>query len=261
MTPQHPPKVQYTQTFMVKQQQDGNPTSQPCSHWWRHCRGKPVHREVDGYLDYQPVKSNLFQVDGKGAMRVESGQSISPCSTTTPSQSKIKSSSNNHYCSSTSRTTTPSQSKQGSQLASCRAVFCTGFHVVTSTTHGVHMDTTWHPCGYHVVSCGNHIVSTFETMCCSPGNHTVSTWKPNGVHLETTWCAHGNHIISTWQPCSVHRNYMVFMWKPCGVHMETMWFSHGNYVVSTFELMYCPPGNHMVSTWKLGGVHLDTMWC
>ena len=46
--------------------------------------------------------------------------------------------------------------------------FCTGFHVVTSTTHGVHMDTTWHPCGNHMVSCGNHIVSTFETMCCPP---------------------------------------------------------------------------------------------
>ena len=151
--------------------------------------------------------------------------------------------------------------KQESQLASCRAVFCTGFHVVTSTTHGVHMDTTWYPCGNHVVSCGNHIVSTFETMCCPPGNHIVSTWKSNGVHLETTWCAHGNHIISTWQPCSVHRNYIVSMWKPCGVHMETMWFSHGNYVVSTFESMYCPPGNHMVSTWKLGSVHLDTMWC
>ena len=151
--------------------------------------------------------------------------------------------------------------KQGSQLASCRAVFCAGFNVVTSTTHGVHMDTTWHPCGNPGVSCRNHIVSTFETLCCPPGNHIVSTLKPNGVHLETTWCAHGNHIISTWQPCSVHRNYMVFMWKPCGGHMETMWFSHGNYIVSIFESTYCPPGNHIVSTWKLGGVHLDTIWC
>ena len=151
--------------------------------------------------------------------------------------------------------------QQGSQLASCRAVFCAGFHVVTSATHGVHMDTTWHPCGSPVVSCRNHIVSTFETLCCPPGNHIVSTWKPNGVHLETTWCAHGNHIIFTWQPCSVHRNYMVSVWKPCGFHMENMWFSHGNYVVSIFESKNCPPGNHMVSTWKLGGVHLDTIWC
>ena len=153
------------------------------------------------------------------------------------------------------------QKQQGSQLASCRAVFCAGFHVVTSTTHGVHMDTTWHPCGNPVVSCRNHIVSTFETLCCPPGNHIVSTWKPNGVHLETTWCAHGNHIICTWQPCSEHRNYMVSVWKPCGGHMETMWFSHGNYVVSIFESTYCPSGNHMVSTWKVGGVHLDTIWC
>ena len=146
-------------------------------------------------------------------------------------------------------------------MASCRAVFCTGFHVVTLTTHGVHMDTTWHPCRNPVVYCRYHIVSTFETLCCPPVNHIMSTWKPNGVHLETTWCAHGNHIISTWQPCSVHRNYMVSVWKPCGCHMETMWFSHGNYVVSIFECTYCPPGNHMVSTWKLGGVHLDTIWC
>ena len=101
------------------------------------------------------------------------------------------------------------------------------------TPPGIHMETMWCPGE-------NHIVSTFETMCCPPGNHIVSTWKPNGVHLETTWCAHGNHIISTWQPCNVHRNYMGSMWKPCGVHMETMWFSHGNYVVSTFESMYCP---------------------
>ena len=153
------------------------------------------------------------------------------------------------------------KSQQGSQLASCRAVFCAGFHVVTSTTHGVHMDTTWHPCGNPVVSCRNHIVSTFEILCCPPGNHIVSTWKPNGVHLETTWCAHGNHIISTWQPCSVHRNYMVSVWKPYGGHMETMWFSDGNYVVSIVESTYSPPENHMVSTWKLGGVHLDTIWC
>ena len=116
------------------------------------------------------------------------------------------------------------KTKQGSQLASCRAVFCAGFHVVTSTTHGVHMYITWHPCENPVVSCRNHKVSTFETLCCPPGNHIVSTWKPNGVHLETTRCPHGNHIISTWQQCSVHRNYMVSMWKPCGVHMETMWF-------------------------------------
>ena len=75
--------------------------------------------------------------------------------------------------------------KQGSQLASCRAVFVL-FHVVTSTTHGVHMDTTWHPCGNPVVSCRNHIVSTFETLCCPPGNQMVSTLKPHGVHMKTT---------------------------------------------------------------------------
>ena len=108
-TPQHPPKVQYTQMVTVKQQQDGNPTSQPHSGRRRHQRGKPVHREVDGHLDHQSIKSHFFQVDSKGAMRVQSGRSVPPCSTTTPSQRETKSSSNNCYCSSTSRTTTPSQ--------------------------------------------------------------------------------------------------------------------------------------------------------
>ena len=92
MTPQHPPKVQYTQMAMVKQQQDRSPTSQPHNHRRRSHRDKPVHREVDGCLDHQPVKSHSFQVDGNGTMRVQSGQSMSPCSTTTPSQSTIKSS-------------------------------------------------------------------------------------------------------------------------------------------------------------------------
>ena len=110
-TPQHPPKVQYPQMVMVKQQQDERPTSQPHSCRRRCHRGKPVYREVDGHLDHQPVKSHSFQVDSNGAMRVQSGQSVSFCSTITPSKSTIKSSSNNHYCSSTSRITTPSQSE------------------------------------------------------------------------------------------------------------------------------------------------------
>ena len=109
--PQHPSKEQYPQMVMVKQQQDERPTSQPHSHRRRHHRCQPLQREVDGHLDNQPVKSHSFQVDSNGAMRVQSGQSVSPCSTTTPSQSKIKSSSNNYYCSSTSRTTTPYQSE------------------------------------------------------------------------------------------------------------------------------------------------------
>ena len=88
-TPQHPPKVHYTQMVTVTQQQDGNPTSQPCSHRRRCCRGKLVHREVDGHLDHQPVKYHSFQVDSTGATGVQSGQSVSPCNTTAPSQSEI----------------------------------------------------------------------------------------------------------------------------------------------------------------------------
>ena len=70
LTSQHPRKVQYTQMVMVKQQQNGSPNSQSCSHRRRHCRGKPVHREVDGHQDHQSVKSHSFQVDSKGVTRV-----------------------------------------------------------------------------------------------------------------------------------------------------------------------------------------------
>ena len=47
MTPQHPPKVKYTGTVMVKEQQHELPTSKPCSHGRRHCRGRPAHREEE----------------------------------------------------------------------------------------------------------------------------------------------------------------------------------------------------------------------
>ena len=109
--PLHPPKEKYSQMVMVKQQQDESPTSQPCSCRRRCCRGKPAHREVDGQLDQQSVKSHSFQADSSGAMRVQSGQSIQSCSSHTPSQSEIFSDQNNHYCSSHFRTTTPSQSE------------------------------------------------------------------------------------------------------------------------------------------------------
>ena len=50
LTPQHPPKVKYSGTVMVKQQQDERPTLKPCRHGRKHCRGKPVNREVDGQV-------------------------------------------------------------------------------------------------------------------------------------------------------------------------------------------------------------------
>ena len=120
-----------------------------------------------------------------------------------------------------------SRHKQGSHLASCRAVFfCAGFHVVSWTPHSVHV----------------------ETMRCLGGNYVVSMWKscsvhlePCGVHLETTWCSHGNHTVFTWKPHAVHMittlcphgNYVVFTQKLCGSYMETTWYPHGNCVMST----------------------------
>ena len=110
-TLQHPPKVKYTQTVMVKQQQDERPTLKQHCRGRKHCRGKPVHGEVDGQLAHQPVKSHSFQVDDKEATSLGGRQSVMSGWITTPSQSQIKSASNNCNCSSTSRTITPSQSE------------------------------------------------------------------------------------------------------------------------------------------------------
>ena len=110
-TPQHPPKVKYFEMVKVKEQQDERPNLKQHSHGRKCCRGKPVHREVDGQLASQPVKSHSFQVDAKGTTSLGGRQSVPSCQISTPSQSEIKSTSNNRYCSSTSRTSTPSQSE------------------------------------------------------------------------------------------------------------------------------------------------------
>ena len=111
MTPQHPPKVKYSGTVMVKEQQDKRPTLKPSSRGRKRRRRKPAHREEEGQVASQSVEFQSFQVDAKGAMSLGGGQSVLPRQISTPSKSEIKSASNNRYCSSTSRTSTPSQSE------------------------------------------------------------------------------------------------------------------------------------------------------
>ena len=110
-TPQHPPKVKYPGTVMVKEQQYERPTSKPHSHGRKCRRGKPTHREEEDQVANRSVEFQSFQVDTKGATSMGGRQSVLPCQISTPSQSEIKSVSNNRYCSSTSRTSTPSQSE------------------------------------------------------------------------------------------------------------------------------------------------------
>ena len=110
-TPQHPPKVKYSGTVMVKQQQDERPTSKPCSHGRKCRRGKAAHREEEGQVANGSVEFQSFQVDAKGATSLGGRQSVLPHRISTPSQREIKSASNNRYCSFTSRTSTPSQSE------------------------------------------------------------------------------------------------------------------------------------------------------
>ena len=110
-TPQHPPKVKYTGTVMVKEQQYELPTSKPRSHGRRQCRGRPAHREEEDQVANRPVKFQSFQTNNGGATSMGGRQSVLPHQITTPSQSEVKSISNNRYCSSTSRTATSSQSE------------------------------------------------------------------------------------------------------------------------------------------------------
>ena len=109
MTPQHPPKVKYTGTVTVKEQQYELPTSKPCSHRRRHRRGRPAHREEEDQVDNRPVKFQSSRTNNGKATSMGGRQSVLPRRISTPSQSEIKSISNNRYCSSTSRTATPSQ--------------------------------------------------------------------------------------------------------------------------------------------------------
>ena len=96
------------------------PISKPCSHGRRHCRGRPAHREEEGEVANGSVEFQSFQVNNSGATSMGGRQSVLPHHISTPSQSEIKSISNNHYCSSTSRTTTPSQSEISGFLPKCQ---------------------------------------------------------------------------------------------------------------------------------------------
>ena len=115
-TPQHPPKAKYTGTVMVKEQQYELPTSKPRSHRRRHHRGRPAHREEEDQVDNRPVKFQTSQTNNGKATSFGGKQSVLPRRISTPSQSEIKSVSNNRYCSSTSRITTPSQSENSGFL-------------------------------------------------------------------------------------------------------------------------------------------------
>ena len=115
-TPQHPPKAKYTGTVTVKEQQYELPTSKPCSHRRRQHRGRPAHREEEDQVDNTSVKFQTSQTNNGKATSLRGGQSMLPGRISTPSQSEIKSVSNNHSRSSTSRITTPSQSENSGFL-------------------------------------------------------------------------------------------------------------------------------------------------
>ena len=117
---QNPPKAKNTGTVTVKDQQYELPTSKPCSHKRRHCRGRLAHREEEDQVDNRSVKFQTSQTNNGKATSLGGRQSVLPHRISTPSQSEIKSVSNNRYCSSTSRITTPSQSENSGFLPKCQ---------------------------------------------------------------------------------------------------------------------------------------------
>ena len=119
-TPPHPPKVKYSRTVMVKEQQHELPTSKPCSHGRRHCRSRPAHREEEDQVANGSVEFQSVQVNNSRATSMGGRQTMLSPQISTPSQSEIKSASNNRYCSSTARTTTPSQSENSAFLPKCQ---------------------------------------------------------------------------------------------------------------------------------------------
>ena len=138
-TPPHPPKVKYTGTVTVNEQQHEMPTSKPHSHGRRHHRGRPAHRKEEGQVANGSVEFQSFQVDTKEATSMGGRQSVLPRWISTPSQSEIKSISNNRYCSSTSRTSTPSQSEISGFLPKRRIKILT-----TSTLRAISSATKTH---------------------------------------------------------------------------------------------------------------------
>ena len=113
---QHPPKAKNTGTVTVKDQQYELPTSKPRSHKRRHRRGRLAHREEEDQVDNRSGKFQTSQTNNSKATGLGGRQSVLPRQISTPSQSEIKSVSNNRYCSSTSRITTPSQSENSGFL-------------------------------------------------------------------------------------------------------------------------------------------------
>ena len=113
---QHPPKARISGTVMVKDQQYELPTSKPRSHKKRHRRGRPAHWEEEDQVDNRSGKSQTSHTNNGKATGLGGRQSMLPRWISTPSQSEIKSASNNRYCSSTSRITTPSQSENSGFL-------------------------------------------------------------------------------------------------------------------------------------------------
>ena len=113
---QHPPKAKSTGTVTVKDQQYELPTSKPRSHKRRCHRGRPAHREEEDQVDNRSGKFQTSQTNNGKATSLGGRQSMLPRRISTPSQSEIKSVSNNRYCSSTSRITTPSQSENSGFL-------------------------------------------------------------------------------------------------------------------------------------------------
>ena len=121
-------------------------TSKPHSHKKRHRRGRPAHWEEEDQVDNRSGKSQTSHTNNGKATGLGGRQSVLPRRISTPSQSEIKSASNNRYCSSTSRITTPSQSENSGFFAKTSVLPATGMMKIhtTSTLRAISSATKTH---------------------------------------------------------------------------------------------------------------------
>src|SRR6266446_4807851 len=76
------------------------------------------------------------------------------------------------------------------------------------------MESIWTPCGMKIFH----------------GIHMESTWNPHGFHGHSIWtpCGmkifHGIHMESTWIPWSLHGHSMVIPWS---FHVHSTWIPNG----------------------------------
>ena len=115
-TPEHPPKVKYTNQNTVKLQEHKSPSSTQRSRGRRRWKGKPLNREEESHAENQRTQPQVTEPNSEPVMGGGRRQSVQEFNTETPSQSEIFFHNNCVFPSSHCSTRTPSQSEISGKL-------------------------------------------------------------------------------------------------------------------------------------------------